>query len=42
MGLLIGVIADRWLLGAFLFCGVWVIAAALISRVDDRVLTPRD
>jgi hypothetical protein len=34
MGLIIGAIAERWLLGAFLFCGLWVMSAAIIFRVD--------
>lgn len=38
MGLLIGAIADRWLLGAFLFCGVLVTLAALFMRVDEKAI----
>lgn len=40
MGLVIGAIADRWLLGAFLFCGIWVTVAALFIRVDSRPARP--
>ncbi len=38
MGLLIGAIADRWLLGAFLFCGVLVTLAAIFIRVDEKLI----
>jgi len=38
MGLLIGAIADRWLLGAFLFCGVLVTLAAIFIRVDETLI----
>lgn len=37
MGLIIGAIAERWLLGAFLFCGLWVMSAAIIFRVDKHL-----
>jgi MFS family permease len=40
MGLLIGAIADRWLLGAFLFSGIWVTVAALFIRVDLEPAEP--
>ena len=36
MGLLIGKIADHWLMGAFLFCGVFVTLAAFFVRVDEK------
>jgi MFS family permease len=34
MGLIIGAIAERWLLGAFLFCGIWVTGAAIALRPE--------
>jgi MFS family permease len=40
MGLVIGRIADRWLLGAFLFCGVLVSIAALGIKLDETSLSP--
>ena len=39
MGLVIGAVADRWLRGAFLFCGIWVIAASFFIRVDENKLS---
>jgi MFS family permease len=38
MGLIIGAIADLWLIGAFLFCGLWVVAAAITLRADKYLL----
>lgn len=38
MGLIIGAIADVWLMGAFLFCGLWVVAAAITLRADKYLL----
>jgi len=38
MGLVIGAIADRWLMGAFLFCSILVTLAAISMRVDEKVI----
>lgn len=38
MGLVIGAVADRWLLGAFLFCGVLVTLAAVFIRIDEKYI----
>ncbi len=41
MGLLIGRIADRWLLGAFFFCGIVVTSAAVLIRMDPKMFTSK-